>query len=566
MLAPQLLAVKKRRQRWLAAAVVCAVAGGVLAFEFKPIYRAGKGWRARQLAAQAEALTVQEKWPDALAKARAAYQLMPGEPAAIRAVARLQNAAGNAPAAVPFWKELEGAKALSVTDRRSYAEDLFRLGMLAEAEPELQQVLAAQTPDAAALRLAARLAAARRNFAAALDFARRAQQLAPGSADGRLLLGLLQFDAPGSQEKEAGFQALLQVAQDRGKTGLEALEYLAHKDELPAEAVKKLIPLLKENPVATAAQKLMALDWEIKIAPGEREALLDKKSAECAAGEAAARGSFGIWLNQHREFARALRVVPLAEAMTRKDLLLVHLDALAGLKAWAEIEGILGRKGVPLDEVFTELFLARCARELGQVSKSELHWRRAHLAAGASAEQMAVVGGYAEKIGDTREAELAYKSLTANAKTARPAYEALLRIAERKGDTAALRGILREMRGRWPNDAAVANDCTYLNLLGGLEIADGVKTAERLVAQTPGSLPHRTTLALAWLRAEQPARALAVYDGLAIPWERAAPGQRAVHAAVLGAGGKADAARAEARALRPETLRAEERALIAAWL
>ena len=565
-LAPQLIAVKKRRQRWLVAGAFCALAAVALAFEFKPAYRAAKGWRARQLAGQAEALTAQEKWPDAAAKAGAAYKLMPNEPAAIRAVAHLQNAGGNATAAIPFWKELEGAKAMSVADRRSYAEDLFRGGMLAEAERELNRVLGAQAPDAAALRLAARMSAARRNFAQAMDFARRAQRLEPTSKEGQLLLGLLEFDAPGSQEKEAGLQALMQVAQDRGKTGLEAIEYLARRDDLPGDAVRKLIPLLKENPVATEAQKLMALDWEMKLEPTQREALLEKKGGECKAADAEARRSFGVWLNMHREFARTLQVIPLAEALTRKDLLLVHLDALAGLKLWKEIEGILDAKGVPLDEVYAELFLARSAMELGQVSKSELHWRRAHLGAAPSPEQMWFLGSYAEKIGETREAELAYKSLTASAKTARPAYEALLRMAEKKGDTAALRGVLREMRGRWPNDTAVENDYAYLSLLGGLEVPACLKIAERLVAQAPQSLPHRTTLALAYHRMAQPARALAVYDGLAIPWERTSPAQRAVHAAVLGSNGKPDEARAEARALRAESLRPEERELIVPWL
>ena len=81
-LAPQLLAVKKRRRRWLVVVVFGVVAVGGLVFEFKPLYRAAKGWRARQLAAAAEGLTAQEKWAEAAAKAGAAYRLMPNEPAA----------------------------------------------------------------------------------------------------------------------------------------------------------------------------------------------------------------------------------------------------------------------------------------------------------------------------------------------------------------------------------------------------------------------------------------------------------------------------------------------------
>lgn len=565
-LAPQLLAGKKRRRRRLVAAGVAAVVALGLALAAKPIYRAVKGWRARQMAQAAEALTGQEKWADALAKARAAYQLRPEEPAAIRAVAHLQNAAGNAAAAVPFWKELEGAQAMTAADRRRYAEDLFRTGALEEAGPQLDRVLAAQPGDAAALRLAARMAAARRSYGPALELARRAAELEPASPEGQLLLALLEFDPPGSPQKEAGLRALLQLAQERDKTGLEALAYLARKDGLAGATTEQIIPLLKAHPLATEGHQLLALELEIKAQPAQREALLERKAAECQAADAAAQRGFGVWLNAQREFARTLTLIPRAAAMQRKDLLQVHLDALGGLKKWREIEEILGQKGVPLDEVFVDLFLARSAMELGHTTKARLHWRRAHLAAAPSPEQMWVVGSYAEKVGQTDEAEQAYRSLTASAKTARPAFEALLRLAEKKGDTEALRALLRDMRGRWPKDLAVENDYTYLSLLRGAEAAAGLAGAQRLVAQAPRSLPHRTTLALAWLRAQQPERALAVYDGLEIPWARAAPAQRAVHAAVLGANGQADAARTEARALRPETLRAEERALIAPWL
>ena len=41
-------------------------------------------------------------------------------------------------------------------------------------------------------------------------------------------------------------------------------------------------------------------------------------------------------------------------------------------------------KGVPLDNAIKELYLARTAEELGSATVAELHWRRAHLAAGPS--------------------------------------------------------------------------------------------------------------------------------------------------------------------------------------
>ena len=178
---------------------------------------------------------------------------------------------------------------------------------------------------------------------------------------------------------------------------------------------------------------------------------------------------------------------------------------------------------------------------------------------------MGFIGSYAEKIGELEQAEKAFRSLSVRATSARPAFEALLRIAERKRDPQMLREILGAMRERWPKDSSVSNDYAYVNLLQGRAVDESFDTAKRLVAQSPGSLAHRTTLALAAYRKNDPATAVSVYQGVQIPWERVGASQRAVHAAVLGLNGKTAEARAEANAIRLDDLRNEERELIKQW-
>jgi predicted Zn-dependent protease len=564
-LAPQLQAERMRRRRGLWIAGICTVIALGLALASKPIYRAGKGWRARHLAADAEVLMTEEKWADALTKVKAAYQLEPDEPEAMRAVAHFQNATGNAAAALSFWKQLDELKVLSLTDRRRYAEDLFRSGMLLEAEQQIAPVSQAQPDDAAALRLVARMNAAKGSMEKSLQVAQQAARADPDNKDGRILVGVLQINSPDATEREKGWAALMQLAEDHGKAGLDALGFLTHRNDLPDEKARLLITLLAEHPLASEEQRLVGLDLEIKLQPDQRETFLESRMAKYKTAEATAKRSFGIWLNAHREFSRTLNLIPPAEASKRKDLLLVRLDALAGLNSWKEIQDILGKENVPLDAVYTELFLARSAMELGEANNAALHWRRAHLIAAPSPEQMWFLGTYAEKIGRIDEAELAYKSLTANASTARQAYEALLRLAQRKPSPSAARDLLREMRRRWSNDPAIENDYAYLSLLAGEEVADCLKSAQRLVTEAPRSLPHRTTLALAFFRLKRPAEALAVYDGLQISWVRVPPNQRAVYAAVLGLNGRLDEAKAEAKAIRLEDLRVEEQELIAPW-
>ena len=564
-LAPQLELIRKRRRTLAIVAAAVLVIFGAAMFEIKPALAEISAWRARRFAAKAEIDLAAENWQPAQVKAQVAYRIRPDEPAAIRAVARLQSLTGNSAAAIQFWDMLKKAGQMTVADRRMRAEDLLRAGSSTEARSDVERLLAAAPNDPANLRLAAKWAASEKNYEQAMDFASRAQTLDPGSLPGKLLLGLLQCEVPRTGARQAGLGTLLALIEDRGKPGLEALIFLATRRDLPPEKTDAVIQRLRGHPLAAENHRLLALDLELTTRSGERDAVLDAAMQHYKTADAAAQRAFGVWLNARKEYDRTLTLIPLAEAMKRKDFLLVTLDAMSAQKRWTEIEEVLQGKQVPLDEVYTELFLARAGMELGQITGADLHWRRAHIAAAASPEQMWFLGSYAEKIGHIDHAELAFRSLTNNAATARPAYEGLLRIEEKRRDTAAVLDVLTEMTKRWPADTSVRNDYTYFSLLRGQDFEEGLKAARELVAQAPTSLAHRTTLALANVRLKDGVAALAVYRGLNVPWDKASPSHRAVYAATLGLIGKTSEARAQANAIPLEALRPEERTLISKW-
>ena len=87
--------------------------------------------------------------------------------------------------------------------------------------------------------------------------------------------------------------------------------------------------------------------------------------------------------------------------------------------------------------------------------------------------------------------------------------------------------------------------------------------AEKLVEKNPRSLPHRTFLALARLKQNRAADALAVYENVTVARNALTPSALAVHAAVLAANGKMDDAKAEAQQIRTDQLLTQERQLIA---
>ena len=565
LLAPQLELERKHRRKWLVAAIILAVCVVIGAIEFKPLSAWVQGIRSRRLATKAEAEMRAGNWQEATAKARAAYLIKPDEPVAIRMVARVQGRTGHCAAAAGLWKQLMAKGTATAADRQEYVENLLMSGAASEAGREIEKLLRERPEDAVLLRLATRWAAAENDSAAARDFAAKSLRLDPANDESRLMLAVLQLTSGTDTLRATGIKSLMELGGETTKAALEALRQLAAQPGLPAETLEKIAELLKKHPDATVDHRLLAMGIEIALHPAQRDALIDAVIEECKKAEPGAKRTLGVWLNSHGEYERLLAFLPIEEGFKRKDLLLVCLDAMAALKRWGEIERILKMRDVSLDVAYREVFLARSAKELGSEMASEMHWRKAHIAAAPSPDQMGFVGTYAEKTGHLDHAELAYRSLAANANSARPAYEGLWRIAEIRRDSQMRWEILDAMHKRWPKDAQVSTDFTYLSLLQGKAVDESFDTAKRLLDQSPGSIANITTFALAAYRKNDPAAAFSLYRGLQIPWDRVAAGQRAVYAAVLGLNGKTAEASIEANAIRWEDLRAEERELIKQW-
>lgn len=565
VLAPELIEARKRRRNWSVIAFSVLAVGILVAVEFSSIYNWAQGLRARRMAAKAEAEILAGNMEEALRKARTAYQTKPDEPSTIRIAAKVQRYAGQPAGAVPLWRELLNLGAMGSEDRRPYAEDLLMSGSVAEAGVEIENLIKDGAPDAAEYRLAARWAAIEGNGDKARNFADKAIELDPQGAEGRLLQGMLRVSSGKPELRESGINTLLELGMEDSREGLEALRQVGVLRGLPAEAAAKVVPLIERHALATEQHRILAFNLGLELNPAEREERLDAAVKKYREAPPAARCAFGMWLNAHSEYERNLTLFPVEEAFKRQDMLLLSLDALAGLKRWSEIERILEMKDVPLYTAIRELYLARAAEEMGSMTVAKLHWQRAHLAASASPVHLKEIASYAEKCGRTDQAEIAYRSLSANATTARMAMEALLRIARNRGDIDAVRDLLRTMRARWPHDDAVKNDLAYFSLLSGKDVDASFAVARELVNRSPRSLPHLTTLALAAIRKNDPVGAMSVYRGLNIPWDKIATSQRAVYAAVLGANGRSEEAARQVAALRWDELQPEERELVKQW-
>jgi tetratricopeptide (TPR) repeat protein len=577
--------LKRRRILIAVAAIVLLLIVGF--FGGRPMSNMIKAWQARRHASKAFAYIETENWTEARKEATAAYQLRPTEPQSVRAVARFLSRTRQ-PDALEFWQQLEKVTPLTREDRQDEAAIAIISGETARAELAVQALLESKGADPVGWLLAAQLAiqkgAADDAMSALGKIFNDAQSTEQQQLQATLLELSLASGAVATDERITdAWSRIEKISQGKTPAARDALVLLAQR-ELSSDSRagsklqaprSSLADQLASHPLAKAPQKLLALDLLEHVDASRRDELIAKGIAEWKNGDPADLLALATWLNGKKEFEKTLATIPIEKALVSRDLFLQYLDALGGLDRWSEIKQLLLGDRYPLDPVVQHMYLARCNAQLGEKAAAENNWQRALEAAAGDPGKLITVGEYAEKNGIVDVAKSAFDNAAQVSPKLRFAQQGRLRIAQRSGDTEKIHAVLAEMLKSWPNDAAVQNDEGYTRLLlmsqqqtqrtdGGTnqELITLDQLAQKLVERNPRSLPHRTFLALARLKQNRAADALAVYENITVARSALTPSALAVHAAVLAANGRAEEAQTEARQIKLDNLLPEEKQLI----
>jgi hypothetical protein len=610
---------RHKRRIWLVIVLLFVLAIVVTFFGARPASNAIKAWQARRHAERAFAYIDNAQWNEAQKEAIAGYQLQPGEPQALRAVARFLSRV-HQPEALDFWKQLQNRQSLTREDRRDEVTIALAGNDLSVAELALKDLLTRKDSPASAADwlLAAQVARQKNETNEARKLAQKV--LDDSRADERtqfqaalLTLAIAMPENAGAASIEAAWARLSKLAEGKTKAALDALVVLAQRalsrpegagslpsnSLVPSPSKKKddthhggqaqvvppndLVRALENHPLAKTPHKLLALDLQMHADPTQRDALISRAIADWKEADAASLVALATWLDGKGEYQRQLDTIPLERALQSRDLFLQHLDALGALDRWSEIKQLLESEHFPLDEVVQRMYIARCNARLGEKTASENNWNRALEAAGGDSGKLMTLAEYAERNGANEIAEVAYATATNESPKLRAAWQGRLRLAQSSGGTKKIHTVLAGMLTIWPNDSAIQNDEAYMRLLllfpGGTgsvpsgqkddtevvppsEELNGIEhLAEKLVQQNPTSLPHRTLLALARLEQHRPAAAIDVYSNIKVAPNTLSPSALVVHAAVLEANGHHEDAMTEAQ-IPPDKLLPEERDLI----
>lgn len=532
---------KRRRLRLvggvlLLALVVCGWFGA------RPAGRAIKGWQVRRIAAQGEILLDAEAWREAQQKVQDALQLQRGEPAAQRLAARFLTQVGHGKDAADFWRQLETSRPLTAGEQRDFAIAELTLGDLSAAEARLRRAWPPRSEGVPAdWRVGMQIFARKRLNAETFDLARKLAA-SPASTPRQRLDGASTLLASSAPEDQSAASACLRTLADegRGPESLDALVNLARQTSsalnahtAPPIPASQLIARLEAHPLAKAPHRLLALDLRLVETPAQRAEIIQTAIQRFSGGETEDLTTLSGWLYGKGEFEKNLEVVPEAKAVLSRALFLQHLDALGALGRWSEIEDLIKRQRFTLEPMVEQMYLARCSQQQGQLQARDLHWQKALEAAGDNAEKLLSIGAYALRNGALGPAEIALTAAVAATPAARAPYGSLIELFQSERRTAALHDLLVAMAARWPGDDAVQNDAAYTGLLLGEDAAPARDLARELMRRSPGSLPHRVTLALAELRLGHALTALDVFRGIDMTASGAQPRQLAVYAAAL---------------------------------
>jgi tetratricopeptide (TPR) repeat protein len=548
-----------RRKLWWALVVTGIF---VLLLAGQTVWEKACGLHARKLAAEGEALAAQLRWPEALNKAKRALKETPGSARALRLTARALGAEHRIEA-VSYWEQVCRTPEASVADREEFLQILLPLGKLDLAEKQINSLLKKNEITLQTARLAASFYERRGDKIRTVQFAREVLLREPNDEQMQFVLGRMLLSSTSSEEALVGRVLLNQLVVNHSLIAIEAIRLLAASDGLNAGDAEICKLELSKSPWRNAADEFVIADLEILITPYKKNKII----AEVAARPRKSLEEkllLGRWLSRRKEYGTILRELPIGTASLNRDLLLLHLDALAGLGEWRELEKVLAKKDINLEPILTALYQARVAKELKQSRIAQLRWEQVQDLAERNPAWLSYVGDYAARTGEIERAMAAYRISSRQAGgEARRAFEKMLALLEQQGDTKALRNLVKEICSAYPEDLAARNDLAYLNLLLIEDVSTSAESAVELVKEQPLFLSYRTTLALGYLRMQKNAEALALYKSGKIDWGKAQSSWRAIYATVLARNGERSKAEEIAKTINLGSLKKEEQLLLA---
>jgi len=525
------------KRLYIALAVIAVVLLALAGLVARPVYHWVNRWRALQsVEASAQAQRAGDS-KTAYEKAQTALNLWPYDARVFRQMATVVSAMDPA-AALPYWQKT-WSMSYDPVDLRAFVDTAVNAANFPLAVDLLTQLQKLDPNSVETWKLVARIRLSQNNVPEALAALKNVLANSAAPEDTHLLYAQTSLFSTDQDEYTAGLNYLLTLSERTDDFGLRALRSLANDPRLPPTDYADVTRKLLAHPQANLDDKLAALRLEGEE-PGIDEDTLVKAARDLfPPNNPDALVNVARWLRATGRPAAALKILDSATAMTRQDMFLVRIDAMADLGQWAAVEELLNQPDLPLPKENQLLLQALTMTKLNRGDRADLAWERLHNEIADQPKKQLDVALRAIHFGLDDIARPMLQAIISDPDTRRAACEQLVMLERRAKNTEALHSVLGQMASFYPQDVVVHNDYLYTGFLLGQTGPEQVAAAQSLVTDNPHILSFRFTLAEGLLTANRPVDALQVFSDLAeSTWPTAYNHWNAVYIAVLRANGQ----------------------------
>lgn len=551
----------------LVLALLCALALALgLTFSAKPIYRKMKEWRASYFLRQAESLVDKNQLDQALYKATLAYQLNPRSKATARFLAYHLS----------FYKRIEALGYWQILllepdkndnyplDRKQFIDYCLNINYLEAATPYVQELSRLEKLDLEDYLLLIRYWKKTKHLDLSLSLAEKAYKAYPEEATLGLSLAQLLLYKKDKKASQQAFELLLSMLERPENTArinayILLVQYFDLEDPLKQRILGDAVWKDPNYFYTLASLKL-------RLFPSSRDSLIQDTIQ--ASRLQTPEGTLNLfqWLNSEGAFTEALALVPQNIALQSRHYIIPYLDALAALRQWDALCGILFQENLPLDSFLLNIFRTRMGLELKDPLLASSQWNHTLAMAKDDPNQLLFLASYFEKLNQLDLAWEAYKCLLEQANFALLSAQHMLAISRSLGKTRDALFVFKTLSRHFPEDLEPKVAALYTELLLGEQLLVNREAAHKLLETNPDKPYLAHLLALAYLKNDQAQAAMAAYETYSPPLEYAPAGLKSVYVAVCFANHRLKEAQAVLDTIALEDLCPEERDLLAPYL
>jgi hypothetical protein len=409
-------------------------------------YQKTRDWRAESFAYQAEKAMGEGHPRLAHEKLQLAQRMSPKHPRVLRAMARYKFLQGD-PRALALWIELVNRYRESGENWEGLFLSAMQAGNKKLAYRAIEGFKTAEPGNSKARQFECRLLVSDGRYDLAVFLAK--QLVMEINQPKEVLLFAHEVLLSGTQEdRQTALAWLWKTTASEEMMGLSAAVVLARARDRSVAETDSLSSRLRTHPLSGFSHQLLAESLQLS---GKAMSEEDRKQAWNDFGKQqkdADRHLLIRWLLNNKQADVAESLLGKKEVLSNSVAAQLNVDILGAGKRWEQLRDFLLLEEVPLAEFQRRLFLSRVCHELGDIKGSQLQWRLALAASGASPENLSAMANYAAVMHWDERAREVCTLLMENAATESLGLNGLLMLAYQRGNNAEVEALIQKMTAR----------------------------------------------------------------------------------------------------------------------